>query len=302
MEQRSEEWFKARVGVITGSRVGSILGVNPFATREDVMREMVREHLGAEKEFQGNAATNHGERMEPVALAYYEKTQMQTVEQTGLVKHDLYDWLGASPDGLIGLNGGLEIKCPYWAKKPYSVYEKPGYYAQVQHVMEVCDLDWMDFFVYISEDCFTVERVARDIDWFATNLPKLEAFRSEYLEVIGDGERSAKHLGSGVLTLSHPKARRFAELFTLLKAAEIETASTREEFDALKKELGSEFGSFEAAGVKLQRIDKKGSVNSKTLYSDINLDKLLKEAGKTLDDYRNPGVVSFNVSFIGGKE
>lgn len=302
MEQRSEEWFKARVGVITGSRVGSILGVNPFATRENVMREMVREHLGAEKEFQGNAATNHGERMESVALAFYEKSQMQTVEQTGLVKHDLYDWLGASPDGLIGLNGGLEIKCPYWAKQPYSVYEKPGYYAQVQHVMEVCDLDWMDFFVYISEDCFSVERVARDINWFSSNFAKLEAFHAEYLAVIADDEQSAKHLGSGVQELSGIKANRFAELFSLLKSADAEMLPLREEFDSLKKDLGNEFGSFEVGGVKLQRIDKKGSVNSKTLYSDINLDALLKAEGKTLDDYRNPGVVSFNVSFIGGKE
>lgn len=301
MEQRSEEWFKARVGVITGSRVGSILGVNPYATREDVMRDMVREHFGAEKEFKGNAATNHGERMESVALAYYEKTQKQSVEQTGLVKHDTYDWLGASPDGLIGLDGGLEIKCPYWAKEPYSVYDKPSYYAQVQHVMEVCDLDWMDFFVYINEDNFSVERVERDPDWFNANLPTLEDFRNEYLEIVGDEGRCAKYLSDPLQTISSPKADRFVELFSLLAAAETEIAPFREEYDALKRELGEEHGSFQIGRIKLQRIDKKGSVDTKALYKDINLDGLLSGVNKTLDDYRKETVTSFTVTLIKDK-
>ena len=155
------------------------------------MRDMVREHFGAAREFTGNAATNHGERMEPVALAFYESVAGVTVTQTGIVKHDDYDWLGASPDGLIGLDGGLEIKCPYWAKQPYSVHEKPSYYAQCQHVMEVCDLKWMDFFCYIRKDLYFLERLERHPTWFADNLPKLEAFRKKYLEIIGD-ETKAK--------------------------------------------------------------------------------------------------------------
>ena len=59
-EQRSEEWFDARKDKITASNVGAILGLSPYKKPDDVMREMVRAHFGAEREFTGNAATQWG--------------------------------------------------------------------------------------------------------------------------------------------------------------------------------------------------------------------------------------------------
>mgnify|MGYP000621318025 CR=1 FL=1 len=44
-QQLSEEWFAGRIGMVTGSRYGAVLGLSPFAKAKDVMREMVREHL-----------------------------------------------------------------------------------------------------------------------------------------------------------------------------------------------------------------------------------------------------------------
>lgn len=302
MEQRSEAWFKARVGVVTGSRVGSILGVNPYQTRADVMRDMVREYFGAEKEFTGNVATRHGEAMESVAISFYEAHAGVKVDQVGMVKHDKYDWIGASPDGLIGLDGGLEIKCPYWAKEPYSVYDKPSYFAQCQLVMEVCDIEWMDFVCYISPDIFSIERVQRSREWFDQNLPALESFHAEYKQVIADPESAKQFLNSGVENVSNSRASRLDELYGLIKAAEVEIAPLKEEFDALKKELGTEYGTFETGLIRVQRIDKKGSVDSKVLYKDIDLEKLLSAKGKTLDDYRKESVVSFNVTLIGEKK
>ena len=298
MEQRSPEWFEARKGVITGSRVGSILGVNPYATAEDVLRDMVREHFGAEKEFTGNAATNHGERMEPIALACYERETRYTVAQTGFVKHEDYDWLGASPDGLVGLDGGLEIKCPYWAKEPYSVHDKPSYYAQCQHVMEVCDLEWMDFFCYINDDTFLMERVSRDRDWFAQQLPKLMQFRDRYLEIIGDPNLSSPYLADKVQSVKDIRTVRFTELYDLIRVAKGEIAPLEEEFDLLKKQLGSEYGTFQAGNLKVTRIEKKGSVDSKKLYKEIDVESLLSSKGKTLDDYRKEPVISFNVTLV----
>jgi len=60
MEQRSNEWFAARKGRITGSAVGAILGLNPWAGRNDVMRRMVREYHNQPSEFTGNSATQWG--------------------------------------------------------------------------------------------------------------------------------------------------------------------------------------------------------------------------------------------------
>jgi putative phage-type endonuclease len=298
MEQRSKEWFEARVGVITGSRVGSILGVNPFQKEAEVLRSMVREFAGAESEFKGNAATDHGERMESVALAYYEKLTGNKVDQTGLVKHDEYDWLGASPDGLIGLDGGLEIKCPYWAKEPYSVHDKPSYFAQCQHVMEVCDLEWMDFFCYISEDVYLLERIERDRDWFENAFPKLEAFQANFRLAIADPESVKKFTTDAVASLDDPQAVRMAELYRLIQSNEVEISPLKKEFDALKKDLGGRHGSFITNGVKVNRVEKKGAVDNQSLYKDLDVDGLLSQRGKTIDDYRKEAVVSFVVTSV----
>ena len=298
MEQRSEEWFKARVGVVTGSRVGAILGVNPYQSADDVMRDMVREYFGAEKEFTGNAATNHGERMEPVALAFYEKKTGNKVDQTGIVKHEKYDWLGASPDGLIGIDGGLEIKCPYWAKAPYSVHDKPSYYAQCQHVMEVCDLEWMDFLCYISEETHLLERLHRDREWFADAKPKLERFHKKYLSTIASESAASEHLGDGVNRISDMRSERMSDLFLQIKEAEASIAPLKQELDTLKKELGTEFGTFQTGRVKVTRVEKRGSVDHAAVYKAIDAETLLARAGKSLDDFRKEVVISFNVTAI----
>lgn len=298
MEQRSPEWFAARKGVITGSRVGGILGVNPYAKPDDVLREMVREYFGADKEFNGNAATNHGEKMEPVALAFYEARTGNRVDQVGFVKHDDYPWIGASPDGLVGIDGGLEIKCPYWAKTPYSVHEKPSYFAQCQLVMQVCDIDWMDFVCYISDEINLVERLHREPSWFLDSLPTLKAFHARYLEAISNEGAASLYLSSDVPLVNSESGDRMTELFLQIKDAEKKIAPLQDEFDILKKELGKQYGSFKTSRIKVTKVEKKGSVDNKVLFKELNVEGLLKGQGKSLDDYRKEGVISYNVSVI----
>jgi len=298
MEQKSDEWFKARVGVVTGSRVGAILGVNPYQKADDVLRDMVREYFGAEREFKGNAATDHGERMESVALEFYQRETGNNVEPTGFVKHDDFEWIGASPDGLIGLDGGLEIKCPYWAKTPYSVHEKPSYFAQCQLVMAVCDLDWMDFFCFIDEDNFLLERIERKPEWFGESLPKLEAFYARYVDAVSDPAKSESFLKTGLPVISNTRTERMSDLFLQIKEVEATIAPLKEEFDVLKKELGKEFGSFQTDRIKVTRVEKKGAVDNTALYKDVGVDALLAAKGKTMDDYRKEAVISYNTTII----
>ena len=129
LKQGSEEWFNARKGRITGSRVGAILGLSPFANRDDVMREMIREHFGYEREFKGNVATDWGSEHESTAIAQYERETGNLVISTGFFAYE--DMLGASPDGLVLDNGLVEVKCPY-SKKIKPLSEQPHYIAQVQ--------------------------------------------------------------------------------------------------------------------------------------------------------------------------
>ena len=135
IEQRSEEWFKQRVGMITGSRVGGILGLSPFNKPEDVMRSIVREHHGAPSEFEGNVATEYGNEHEDAAIFALEQELGIQIEETGF--HKVSEWLGASPDGLVG-DAVVEIKCPYGKRNATSesdfksAREQPHYYAQMQ--------------------------------------------------------------------------------------------------------------------------------------------------------------------------
>jgi putative phage-type endonuclease len=182
IEQRTPEWFSARKGRITASSVGAILGLSPFMKPKDVMRQMVREYHGEEREFQGNAATNYGTNHEPLALADYE-LQYNKVELCGFYTKGTA--LGASPDGLIGDDGLIEIKCPYSLKDKLepqfkSIDEQPHYYAQIQFQLYCTDRTWCDFYQW-SARVHKLERVEINEEWLDKNLPKLGDFYAEYL-------------------------------------------------------------------------------------------------------------------------
>jgi len=196
-QQRSPEWFKQRVGMVTGSRVGAILGLSPFQSKDDVMRAMVREYHGSESEFTGNVATQYGNDNEDAAIFAFEMLTGLEVKETGFHKHN--EWLGASPDGLIGDNEVIEVKCPYGKRDAEtefdfkSVSEQPHYHAQMQIEMLCTDTETCQFFQW-SENASILEKVKRDQSWLDENLPKLKAFHDEYLSIIESDELSAPHL------------------------------------------------------------------------------------------------------------
>src|SRR5690625_3594668 len=111
--QRSTEWHNARVGKLTASRAGAALGVNPWQTPDDLIRAMVREAHGAAPEFEGNIATQYGQQHEPLAVLDYMSETGVNVVEAGFYIHPEHDWLGASPDGFIGDDGMIEVKCPF---------------------------------------------------------------------------------------------------------------------------------------------------------------------------------------------
>lgn len=183
MEQRTPEWYEARKGRITGSNVGAILGLSPYRTPEDVMRDMVREYHGLEREFKGNVATEYGTYHEAFALADYE-LEYNPVEKCGFITRG--KWLGASPDGLVGENGLVEFKCPYSLRNGgefKTLEQQPYYFAQIQIQLHVTKRKWCDFYQWSSRG-HRIERVDYDELWIAANLPKLGDFYADYLEQI----------------------------------------------------------------------------------------------------------------------
>ncbi len=238
IEQRSEEWFKQRVGMITGSRVGGILGLSPFATPEDVMRSMVREHHGAPSEFEGNVATEYGNEYEDAAIFALEQELGIQVEETGF--HKSYDWLGASPDGLVDINEVVEIKCPYFKRNATSesefksILEQPHYYAQMQIEMLSTGREQCHFYQW-AEGASRYELVHIDHEWIDENLPKLKAFHDEYLTIIADEKLSKPYLDALETDMSDNE-----EWLDIEKAyinATIELSLAKEKVDNLKEDL-----------------------------------------------------------------
>jgi putative phage-type endonuclease len=190
MEQRSEGWFKQRKGRVTGSSVGAILGLSPFMKPDDVMRRMVREYHGAESEFKGNAATQWGTLNEPGALVEYEMETGCKVDLCGFYKYE--DWFGASPDGLIGTNGLIEIKCPYSLRNGEgrfkSAQEQMHYYAQMQVQLFVTGRDFCDFYQWCPSKT-ALEVVQRDEVFITNAMKELRAFYEAYLIEVTKPER-----------------------------------------------------------------------------------------------------------------
>lgn len=189
--QRSDEWQAQRTGRITGSRVGAILGLSKYRTRADVMREMVRQTFGAAPEFTGNEATRYGEAHEADAINAYEQRYGALVMPSPLVVHPDYNWLAASPDGLIGDDGMIEVKCPFRAQ-----YTEPSqeYKAQMMLQMACAGRYWCDFVIWREGSPILVTRIQYDAGWFADMRDTLQAFHAEYLDILSDDELAAPYL------------------------------------------------------------------------------------------------------------
>lgn len=181
MEQRSEEWFEARKRRVTGSNVGAILGLDPYRNADDVMRSMVREAHDAESEFTGNVATEWGSFNESGAQAdFVMETGLQVVE-CGFFPH--LDWLGASPDGLIGDDAVLEIKCPFRLRdggEHKGIAEQAHYYAQMQIEM-YCTERSKAYFWQWAPHTTKLEVVERDEWWLDSHVPRLFEFYERFL-------------------------------------------------------------------------------------------------------------------------
>lgn len=266
MQQRSPEWFEARKNRITASNVGAILGNNPYRTRHDAMRDMVREYHGAPREFTGNAATEWGTHNEDGALFDYKMKTTHEVEQVGLITRE--DWAGASPDGLVGNKGGVEIKCPYGIRiapcpvpfKPLA--DQPHYYDQVQFTLWVTQREWWHFFQWTINET-KLETVEVDADWQNKNLPRLRQFYAEYLTERDNHE----HLAPRRPSLDTPEAHGMvAEWDALTEQLTALTERKKDLLDSMVSLAGGKDTLF--AGRKLTCVEREGAVSYARVVKD----------------------------------
>lgn len=117
IEQQSVEWLQARIGCVTASRIKDALGKlksgKESAARLKYKFEVLTEALtGRATEHYVSQAMEFGIANEPIARTMYEMTKGVEVERVGFVVHPSIPRCGASPDGIIGSDGLVEIKCP----------------------------------------------------------------------------------------------------------------------------------------------------------------------------------------------
>lgn len=173
-----------REGRITGSRIGAVLGLNPYSSRKKALQEMVRQALGLPPDFTGNEATRHGQAMEPEVLRQYEAHIGDMTYGGGVfMLHPSYDFLAVTPDGLVGDEGMVECKAPFrgiythWSQKPY-------YEAQMRLQLECAQRQWCDFAVLGTDGEFHVSRLEHDPSWLPSIMPKLEKFMADFAAAV----------------------------------------------------------------------------------------------------------------------
>ena len=151
-EQGSADWFAARLGKVTASRVSDVIAKTKSgwsASRANYMAQLVAERLtGQPQESYSNAAMQWGIEQEPLARAAYEFRTDATVTPAWFIEHPKIAMSGASPDGLIGDVGLVEIKCPTTATHIETLIGKSTpdkYLAQMQWQMACTGAKWCDF-------------------------------------------------------------------------------------------------------------------------------------------------------------
>ena len=185
--QLSPEWCAARCGVPSASNFDKIITTKgePSKQRQKYLWQLAGEKiLGVPEETYTNAAMQRGQELEDEARKLYQLIKDEIVMSVGFCTDNGY---GASPDGLIGQNGGLEIKCPTLAT--HIGYLMDGglpmeYFQQVQGNLLVTGREWWDFMSYYPNLDPLIIRVERDKKFLTLLRVELDKFKKELDETI----------------------------------------------------------------------------------------------------------------------
>lgn len=189
-EQGTDDWFAARAGKVTASRIADIMATTksgPSASRKNYMMELLCQRLtGRREDGFTSAAMQRGTELEPAARSVYEANTGIFVQEVGFIPHPSISGLGASPDGLVCDDGLIEIKAPNTATHvEFLRTEKPDnrYQWQMLCQMECTGRAWCDFVSYDDRMPHALQyhciRFMRDDSRIAEMLAEVKKFLSE---------------------------------------------------------------------------------------------------------------------------
>jgi len=159
-DQRTEEWFAARLGFLSASRfreATSFLKNGADSAERAALKIDIASERWTGVKAQSSFVSKDMQRgidLEPVALEAYKQLKDELVETTGFVKHQSIEWLGCSPDGLVDIDGLVEIKIPRpsnyiaWAVEGEI---PPKHMPQLLCQLAVTGRAWVDFVAFCPE-------------------------------------------------------------------------------------------------------------------------------------------------------
>jgi len=189
VQQRSDAWQKLRVGIPTASCFDKIItpatgmaSASAVAYRRELLAEWL---MGEPVSIKESGWMQRGTEMEPEARAFYEFEADAEVTETGFVFLDERRLIGCSPDGLVGDDGLVEIKCPApHTHVGYLIDSRlpTAYIPQVQGALWVTGRQWCDFVSYSDTMESLIVRVNRDESYIAKMATLIEAFVATMLQ------------------------------------------------------------------------------------------------------------------------
>lgn len=184
-EQGSADWFKCRAGIPTASMFSTVMAKGEGKVRSKYMRELAGEIITGEcAESYSNSHMERGKAMEDDARRLYAFLVDVEPETIGFIRNGPK---GASPDSLVGENGGLEIKTAL----PHIQIDRlerdrlpPEYVAQVQGCIWISDREWWDFVSFWPKLPMLKVRVYRDETYIKTMSDEIDRFNDELAEMV----------------------------------------------------------------------------------------------------------------------
>lgn len=195
MEQRTDEWFQARLGKVTASKISDVLAkirTGEAAVRRNYKMQLATERLTGQKtDSYINQAMQDGIDREDTAREIFEIVRDIKVEQVGFIDHPTIKMAGASPDGLLPDGGVLEIKCPIETTHTTNLLERvlpSRYVSQVQWQMACTGAEYANFVSYNPNFEPKLQlmyiHVERDNDYIAMLEEEVTTFLTEVDDVI----------------------------------------------------------------------------------------------------------------------
>jgi len=190
IEQGTDEWYLMRLGKVTGSRVAELMAKiksGEAASRKNYMMELLCQRLTGKREESFNSvAMQRGTELEPIARSFYEAANKVMVEESSFVFHPAIKAFGASPDGFVGDDGLIEIKCPNTAQHiDFITTKKPDgkYIWQMQAQMACTGRKWCDF---VSFDDRLPERLQFDSVRVSRDDEKIAEMEAEIVKFLDE--------------------------------------------------------------------------------------------------------------------